>query len=452
MIYRTDGECPGWPVRAETPHPTAWAVKMLGGAMGLTRREWIAGAVSAFAFRDATLLEVARIARGAGEQGDEEFWLRIREQFDFDPELTVFNHAGLSPSPIAVRDAIAAQVKRANADPSYTIWRRQDNELGPVRSRLAKLVGCDEDELALTMNATYGLQTILMGVPMERGDSFVTTTHDYPRAFTAMAQRGRRDGTTMTQVPHTAPPEGKDVVAKKVLGAVTDRTKAVLLCQMTFTNGHIFPIREVADGLAGKDVVLFVDAAHGIGLLPQSFKEMKAQAYTACLHKWVMGPIGTGVLAVQRPWIKRIWPLHPADPELDDNMRKFEQVGTRPAAPFLALKECLDFHDTIGMERKAARLEFLRNRLADKVLNAPDVIHYGSLDPAVCRAILAVGFKKAPTFELAGWLLAKHRIHVTTMVRAGMDAIRISPNVFTTLEEVDRLGDILNDVARNGIS
>lgn len=173
--------------------------------------------------------------------------------------------------------------------------------------------------------------------------------------------------------------------------------------------------------------------------------------YTACLHKWLMGPIGTGVFVVWRPWIRKLWPLHPADPDLDGSIKRFEQVGTRPAAPFLAIQEALAFHKMLGRERKAARLDLLRERLAQRVLNAPDVKHYGSLDPTLCRVILTVGFEKVPAVELARWLLTKHHIHVTTMIRAGIDAIRISPNVFTTHEEVDRLGAILERVAREGV-
>jgi len=421
--------------------------------MPCSRRQFLAGTVAAIAFRDQALAQLERLTRDSGSGGpdDEAFWLRVRDLFDIDPTITVFNHAGLSPSPRATREAIAEQTKRANFDPSLVIWRRQDNELDAVRKQLAELVGCDMEELALTMNATYGLQTAIMGVPMSAGDEILATTHEYSRSLTAIEQRRRRDGIRPVIVPLTAPFNSKKDLEKQILDRVTSRTRLIVLSQMTFLTGAFMPIREIAAAVADRGIPVLMDAAHGIGLLPEKFSETGAAIYTACLHKWLMAPIGTGVFAVKRPWIRKIWPLHPADETLDDSIRKFEQIGTRSAAPFLAIKESLDFHNMLGRERKAARLESLRNRLAQRVLNAPGVTHYGSLDPSLCRVILTVGFEKAQATDLASWLLIKHRIHVTTVLRAGINAIRISPNVFTTHEEVDRLGATLDQVAREGM-
>ena len=389
--------------------------------------------------------------RGSGEATDEEFWLRIRNSFDIDPALTVFNHSGLSPSPRATREAIAEQTKRANFDPSLIIWRQQDNELASIRKQLAEVVGCEVDELALTMNATCGLQTAIMGVPMSAGDEIVATVHEYSRSLTAIRQRERRDGIKPVIVAFKAPLGSRKELATQILNGVTSKTKLIVLSQMTFLTGALMPIKEVVAAVASRGIPVLMDAAHGIGLLPEKFRDTGAATYTACLHKWMMAPIGTGVFVVKRPWINKIWPLHPADESLDHSMQKFEQLGTRAAAPFLAIQESLDFHNMLGRERKAARLELLRSRLANYVLNAPGVKNYESLDPERDRVMLALEFEKADAIALAGWLLSEHRIHVTTVVRAGMNAIRISPNVFTTIAEVDRLAAILDKVAREGI-
>lgn len=417
--------------------------------MGITRRQFIAGTAGAFAFRNETLDRLEKLCAQPADPQDDEFWLKIREQFDIDPELIVFNHAGLSPSPIAVREAIAAQTRRANQDPSFHIWRRQDNELDPIRKRMATLVGCQEDELALVPNCTYGLQTGIMGVPMAAGDEILTTTHDYSRAFTAMRQRERRDGTKFVKVPITSPPESAAKVAQDILDKVTPNTKLILLTQMTFVSGQLMPVKQVSDALKERTFPIFSDAAHGIGLLPEKFSDMGADIYAACLHKWLMGPIGTGVFVVRKPWINKIWPLHPADENLDDSMRKFEQIGTRPAAPFLALKETLDFHEMVGLERKSARLELLRKRLFAKLEGHPSIKNYGSLHPTVCRAVLTIGVPGTSALQLAESLYSKQRIHVTTMVRAGVDALRISPSIFTTQSEIDLLARTLIEVAKS---
>lgn len=418
--------------------------------MPCTRRNFLAAPAILFAFRDGTARALDRLDFSRAEPDDEAFWLELREQFDLDPQVVSFNHAGLSPSTRAVREAMAAEVLRANYNPSRVLWREQDHELDAVRERLARLLGCSSDELALTPNATYGLHTVILGLPMHAGDEILTTTHDYSRAHNAMRQRERRDGTVTVSVPLATPSEAPEVVATKILERITPRTQLVVLSQMTFLTGQRMPIRAVADATAKLGIPLLVDGAHGIGLLPDTLEDLGGAFYTACLHKWLMGPIGTGVFVARSGWLDKVWPLHPGDEGLDHRITKFEQVGTRPAAPLLALREALDFHDRLG-PRKAARLEALRQRLATPLLAEPGIRQCGSLDPNVCRAMLTIEFAKVEPRPLAAWLWKEHHIYVTTAVDAGLRALRISPHVFTTHAEVDRLATLLVGVARNGI-
>ena len=419
--------------------------------MPFSRRQFLTAASGAIAFRDETLSRLGQLDLSRAGPEEDDFWLELREQFDLHPELTLFNNAGLSPSPRSVRAAVEAQTRRADAGPSYVIWRQQDPELEAVRQRLAGLVGCSPEELALTMNATYGLQTAILGIPLGAGDEILTTAHDYPRTFTAIAQRARRDGAVLVEVPLGTPPDDPALIVQSILDRVTARTRLVVISQVTYLTGQILPAQQVGAALAPLGIPLLVDAAHGIGLLPDTLAELGASLYTACLHKWLMGPVGTGVFVVRSDWIDKVWPLHPADELLDRRASKFEQTGTRPAAPLLALGEALDFHEMLGLERKAARLEALRKRLAERVLAAPGVVHHGSLQSDRCRAILTVGLEQAPTRELAAWLLKEHRIHVTTVTQGGVDGIRISPNVFTTQAEIDRLCTALETAASKGL-
>ena len=316
--------------------------------MPLSRRTFLAGSAAAFGFKNETLDRMAALPFAPNDAEDEEFWMRIRGEFNIDPNLTSFNHAGLSPSPRTVLETIASEWKRANVAPSFMIWRKQDYELDTVRKQLAEIVGCKTEQLALTMNATYGLQTAILGVPMSAGDEILATEHEYSRALTAMDQRGRRDGVVAVVLPLKAPPENQEEVAKQILAAVTDKTKLILLSQMTFLAGTKMPIRLVANALKGRDIPILVDGAHGIGLLPDQFSEQGGDIYTACLHKWMMCTIGTGVFVATQPWIRQMWPLHPAEDNLNDSITKFEQIGSRPAAPFLAIKDALAFHNLIG--------------------------------------------------------------------------------------------------------
>lgn len=416
-----------------------------------TRRELLGGAAVAWSFLDDTMAHLTKLDPAQGGPDDEAFWRQVRQHFDVDPDSTCFNHAGLSPSPRAVRAALSRQTARTDVDPSRVLWRLQEKELDGVRARLGALLGCTADEVALTPNATFGLHTAILGLPLQAGGEIVFGAHEYSRARHALRQRQQRDGAVLVEVPLATPAAPPAEVAAAVLAACTSRTSFVVLSQMTYLTGQLLPVAEVAAALAKRGVPLVVDGAHGIGLLPATVSALGGACYTACLHKWVMGPVGTGVFVCQPAWIERIWPLCPGEADDDRRVTKFEQYGTRAAAPFLALHEALDFHEWLGRERKAARLEWLRARLVRGLDGVPGAVPHSSHDAERARGIWTVGLERSPARALVHWLWQQHRVHVTAVTTAGLDAIRIAPNVFTSAVEVDRLAGLLRTAARDGI-
>ncbi|MCB9891462.1 MAG: aminotransferase class V-fold PLP-dependent enzyme [Planctomycetes bacterium] len=391
------------------------------------------------------------IARRGGHPDDETFWLGVRELFTIDPERPYWNHAGLGPSPRAAIDALERETRRANRAPSRIVWREQDRELDVVRERVAKLLGCTFEELALTPNATYGLHSAILGVPMQADDEILVTAHEYSRTFDAVRQRERREGTKTVTVPLDVPPEDPEAITAKTIERFSARTRLLVLSQMTYLTGQVLPTHAIANHAVRQGVPVLVDGAHGTGLLDADVDTLGATLYTTCFHKWTMGPVGTGAFVVRSPWIDKVWPLHPAQEDWDRRMGKFEQWGTRSAAPFLALIPALDLHERLGADRKAARLETLRRRLVEPLLAREGITLLGSLDPDRCRVIATLHFAKAPARDLASHLWKEHGIHVTTVDRAGLEGIRVSPNVFTTCAEVDRLVTILQSVAQRGL-
>ena len=165
----------------------------------------------------------------------------------------------------------------------------------------------------------------------------------------------------------------------------------------------------------------------------------------------MLGPIGTGFIHVKKEHIKQIWSLQPSDPSLENDIRKFEQIGTHPAANHNALLEALDFHALIGRERLAARLQYLKLRWAHKVIDIPGIEFHTSLDPQFARGLTVVKVGKHSAGDLAGWLMNKHGLFVTTTKGPGVDGIRVSPSVYTLTKDVDRLADALSIAATAGL-
>lgn len=413
----------------------------------MTRRGFLAGLAATVAFRDTAWASLNQLTPNSGGPEDEAFWAEVRKHFIFHDKLTSFNHVGLAPPAKAAYEEQLKQLKRAASIPTQIIWREQIREIEDVRKRIAPLVGAKPEEVALTYNASYGLQTGIMGWPLKKGDAIITTSHDYSRAFTAINQRVRREGVELVEIPVQAPPASKDQILASWESALKPNVKLAVLCTVTFLNGQILPVEEIIQLCHKRGIAVLLDGAQSIALLPTDLAKWKPEMYTACLHKWLMAPIATGIFSVPEATIGKVWSLSPSDESLEKDITKFEQVGTRPLAPILAINQAIDFHGWLGMDLKFKRLQYLRERIGNGVLNEKNVIHYGSLDPKVACAMLTIGFKGKSGIEASSWLVKNHAIHVTTTLRAGIDAIRISPNVFTSLEEADRLVKALREFA-----
>jgi selenocysteine lyase/cysteine desulfurase len=412
----------------------------------LSRRELVAAASGVFALRDDSLGIISRItSESQPDPTDEAYWGKLRSAFSIHPTLTVFNHVGINPPPKTVEEAMFRESRRAASDPSYVIWRQQDRELDPVVKDLADIVGCQASELALVPNATFGLHTVISGCPMKAGDAVLLTSEEYSRAFTAAEQRSRREKTVTKTVDFKGQVVSDDQMVTAIVDALTPETKLLVLSEITFMLGRRPPVERIFSELSKRDIPLLLDSSQSIGLLD---KHGPFSMMAACLHKWMMGPVGTGILVMKDPWIERVWPLHPASADLTRSIDKFRQIGTHPAAPFLALKECIEMHHLIGASSKASRLQHLRLLIAKGLEESPKVKILSNLDTKVCMPFLTLKIEGLSAGSLAGKLMTDFKIHVTTATRGGIDGIRISPNIFTNLEEIDKLTFALRQLAK----
>jgi selenocysteine lyase/cysteine desulfurase len=322
--------------------------------------------------------------------------------------------------------------------PSYYVDELLYPEVEIVRRRLAALAGCDSETLALTRNTSESLQIAQCGLPLERGDEIVSTTQDYPRMLTTWRQRERRDGVVLRLVRLPTPPPSMDALVEQILGAVTPRTKVIHLCHMTYTTGQILPVRRICDEARRRGIFTIVDGGHTFAHFPFAIPELGCDVYGSSLHKWLCAPVGNGLLYVRREEIRRLWPLQAADTSQDDDIRKFEAIGTYPIALRTAVTDAITFHEEIGGARKAARLRYLRERWMRAVMGLPGVRLHTSLDPAQACALGAMSLDGIGAQALTDTLQRRWRIHVRPrFVPDEFECIRVTPNIFTTLDEVD---------------
>ncbi len=381
----------------------------------------------------------------------EGFWGHIQQAFTLDRNIANFNNGGCCPSPRAVNEALKRYLDYSNQAPSYYMWRQLEPEVENVRRGLARLFGADPEEVAVTRNASESLEICLNGFDLQPGDEILTTTQDYPRMITTIKQRELRDKVKMVQVEEPAPPHHAEEVVRAFEKGITSRTKLMLVSQVVFLNGTINPVRKVKDLADRHGIPLIVDGAHAFAQFPFTRDELDCDYYGTSLHKWLMAPVGTGMLCVRKGKIEGLWPLMAAGKEQYNDIRKFEEIGTHPAANHNAVAEALAFTEMIGLDRKAARLRYLRSRWADRLQHEEKVVFHTNLAPEFSCGLTTVEIKGLDPVELSGWLLTKKGVFTTTIKHPQFRGIRVTPNVYTTLDEVDRFGEAMLEAVRHGI-
>jgi isopenicillin-N epimerase len=401
----------------------------------------------------ALAAELAAHPGGAAElASDEDFWVAVQRAFTVDRSLINLNNGGVSPSPAWVQEAMKRQLDLSNRAPTYYMWQIQEPQRETVRARVAREWGVDTGEIAFVRNASEGLQICQFGLDLERGDEVLTTTQDYPRMITTFRQRERREGLVLKQVQIPIPAEDPDLVVRRFEEAITPKTRMILVSHVVNLTGQIFPVRALADLGRRRGIPVIVDGAHAFAHFDFKLSDLGVDYFATSLHKWLFAPHGTGLLYVRKDKISGLWPLMAAPERMDDDIRKYEEIGTHPAANYLAIAEALTFHQGIGSKRKEARLRYLRDYWANALLQEDGFKLHTSLKPEFSCGIGNIQLEGVDSGALGNWLWNRHRIITAAIKHPEFEGIRVTASVYTSMEELDRFVEIMTFAARNGIA
>ena len=383
---------------------------------------------------------------------DETYWREIQRAFDLDRTMVNLNNGGCSPAPTHVLEQMIRDLRFSNELPVDHMWRVLEPRIESVRRDLAQEFGCDPEEMAITRNASEANETMIFGLDLKKGDEVVMTTLNYPRMQNAWRQRERREGIVLKRVKIETPVKSDDSFVEQIAAAITPRTRVIEVMHINFQTGYIAPVRRIVDLAKPKGIQVFVDGAHAFAHFPFSRDELGADYYGTSLHKWLHAPIGTGFLYVRRDKIKSLWPLMAGGVEQEGDIRKYEEIGTHPAANHNAIAVAIAFNRGIGVERKIARLRYLRDRWAKQLLAvSPRVKMLTAIGPNMSGAIGVFTVDGMDMGKLGGWLLSKHNIVTTPLINDEFHGMRITPNVYTTVDEIDLFADRVTSAIRGGI-
>ena len=424
--------------------------------MPMDKRTFIKGVTLAGLTLPVSLLGMAeRISRfghrTAGElAGDEEFWSGIRGGYRLKPDYINLENGYYNIQPDEILEAFIQHVREVNYEGAYYMRTVQFERKKAIAARLAALAGCSPDDLIITRNTTESLDMIIGGYPWKQGDEAIMAEQDYGAMLRMFQQVERRCGVVrkMVSVPNH-PASDEDLVAVYER-AISPRTRLLMVSHMVNVTGQILPVRKICDMAHARGVEVMVDAAHTYAQIQHSIPALDCDYYGSSLHKWLSAPLGAGILFVKKEKVAKIWPLLAEPDQSATGIATLNHTGTLPVHTDLAIGNALDYYLTLGPQRKETRLRYLQQYLTSKARDLPGVVVNTPADPQRTCAIANIGIRNLKPAAMAARLLDRYKIYTVAidMPEADVMGCRITPNVFTMPEELDRLVVALKEMAQ----
>jgi selenocysteine lyase/cysteine desulfurase len=368
---------------------------------------------------------------------DEDFWTGIRNQYLLKPDYINLENGYYNFLPQPILNKFIEHIKEVNYQGSYYMRTVQFDNKKNIAARLAGIAGCQAEELVITRNTTESLDLVIGGFDWKAGDEAIMAVQDYGAMLDMFDQIQNRYGVVNIKLSVPNHPKNDEEIVNLYASAITAKTKVLFVSHMINITGQVLPIRKICDMAHAKGVQVIVDGAHAFAHIKFRIDELDCDYYAAALHKWLSTPLGAGLLYVKKNNIKNLWPLL-ADGEKDLNkINRLNHIGTHPVHTDLTINDCMDYYEMMGAERKEARMYFLQNYWTSKVRNLPKIIINTPADASRSCGIANVGIEGILPADLAKRLMTEHKVFTVAIDYANVSGCRITPNLYTTTQELD---------------
>ncbi len=370
---------------------------------------------------------------------DEEFWLGIRDDYDIKPDYINLENGYYCFLPRETLEHLISHVRAVNYEGSYYMRTVQYENKNRVANAVAEIVGCTADEVAITRNTTESLDLVIGGLDWQTGDEAVMAEQDYGAMLNHFELVARRYGVVNRLVSVPNHPRSDQELVDLYAAAITDKTRLLMISHMINITGQVLPVRKIVDMAHARGVEVMVDGAHAFSHIPFQMRDLDCDYYGTSLHKWLSAPLGSGMLYVKKQKIDTVWPLL-AERDLEPNdMRRLNHIGTHPVHTDLAILDAIAYQNALGLERKAARLQYLQHYWTSRLRNVSGVKVNTPVEIFRHGGIGNVGIDAMTPQQLAEALMGDYRIYTAAIDRPGVRGVRVTPNIYTTTEELDAL-------------
>ena len=378
---------------------------------------------------------------------EENFWLQVRKDYSLKPDYINLESGYYNIIPNPTLNHMIDHARMVNYEGSYYMRTVQWDQKNAMAAKLAKVVGTSAKNLIITRNTTESLDMVIKGMNWENGDEAVYAKQDYGAMKMMFEQVSRRYGTKNIIVSVPNHPTSDEEIIRVYQNAITSKTKLLMVCHMVNITGQILPIKKICQMAHKKGVQVMVDGAHCVGHFQFKIDDLECDYYGSSLHKWLAVPLGTGMLYVRDKHIDNLWPVFAEHHREPGDIARLNHVGTHPVYHDLSIENAIEYYAMLGAERKEARLRYLQEYWSSKVRTHPNIVVNTPKESFRACGIANVGLKNLKPQELAKQLMDRYQIFTVAIDYANVQGCRISPNVFTTTQELDVFVKALQELA-----
>ena len=399
----------------------------------LPRRDVLQGIAT---FAGVNALGVGKVHAATGKELD---WTAIRALYPRQEPYINLDNGCISPARLAVQQKFFEAFRFANENPCFNLFEKLDAAEVTTKLKLSQLVDCDPGEVSLNRCTTEGLCIAIFGMPLAAGDEVILSHWDYPSMINAWQQRAKREGLVL-RFASFGLMDSDQAIVDAYAELVTPRTRAIHFTHMIHWTGRTLPAVEICRLAQTHNIRTVVDAAQSVAHIPLSFRQMGCDYLATSFHKWLSGPVGTGMLVIKADRIAETWPLF-GEFETLPGADKFglSNLGTYNSAAPYVLGDCIDFHNMIGSQRKLARLQELSRYWVDRAREIEGFQIHTPMDSPELGGVASFSLAGIPVEIVERRLRDEFKIQTRKRVPEGLRAIRVSPQLYSTKSELDEL-------------
>ena len=423
--------------------------------MKFDRRNFIksATALAALTFTEVERLAAAEGLRNGGKsvsEDDEAYWSNVRQLFPLSKDLTYLNNGTFGPSPYPVIDAMRTSQMDADMMGNYGSY-------DAVPAKIAKFVGANSDEIALTHNVTEGINIGCWGVPLKRGDEVILTTHEHVGNAAPWMNRQKITGIIIRKY---TPGATADETLERINALINKNTRVIATPHIPCTQGQVLPVKEICTLARDKGLFSLIDGAHGAGMMPLDLHDIGCDTYASCSHKWMLGPKGTGFLYVRKGFQDTLqtfysgggtddghWDLAKTPVMVGNYAPSAHRYfgGTQANGLYAGVSAAIDFIETIGQKNIHNRIKSLGKYTQDQLLQFGKKIEL--LTPTEERSRCAVnGFRiKDVDYKKIFDACGEKKIRIRMVPEMGLNCLRVSTHIYNSKADVDKFIDVVRN-------